>query len=531
MSYFYTQTNPPLRRSPILDGNAAPEECFAALVGAFSSVLKCAPDSIPQHIGWPLLTESFAKITGVAEAAIAHCNDAELLVNINEFVIIILEYHPVEVHIPFSYVRLQLAQLPEYSERQVLSTLMIVLKICDEVQVDQIGSFIDELVRFDSPIRTLRFANSRQVRTAVARIYAKVLNIKNVSVLQTVYHHVLVDLGRALHTMNVITTEQWPVELDLDAATAGYTSFQAESTVTFYLNALAGLATSTSSIIAMWALQPSILELIIDNIHAHSFGIWKQHPAVHFAIVTLLAAHCKKNNNFVASSGLLNAESSRISEGFNKLSFDSPTASPTSQHFMLILKFVANFIENLLVTVSVANEQTVIAVLDWTDALFNQTIGYALILQDESHFTDIAVRLCRFATLTQSQLLLSRTTNCMETLQQFAILNDTVHVAMAEVCCVQMCSTTESARDRFAALFAKLPVAIALRQVAQLSGVAKERQTRINQLMRMFGTCQSLSTMRPKTFMRLIEVLQFKRSSAANFGVELVEIFWPALNG
>lgn len=487
--------------------------------------------SVPQkHIGWPLLTESFLKITSVAESAIANSRDAELLINLNEFIIIVLGLHPFQLQLPFEFARRQLAQLSNYSERQLLSTLLLILKVCDEKHVEHIVEFVDQLFRFDSPMRQLRFSTSRKVRTALATLYEQVLNIKNVSVLQTVYNHILIDLARALFAMGIIKHDQWPVSFD---TTVVYSVPQAESTVVFYVTSLARLATSTTSIIALWALQPSIMELLALELHSYSFQIWTKYSAVHFAIVSLLVAHCKKNNNFVASSALLNAESTRICEGFNMMSFDSPTSSPTSKHFELILEFANKLLGSLVDSVSSANENTVRLLLDMANTLFTQIATYANILQDNGTFTQIAASLCTLTTITQSQVVRSHATTCIETLHQYAILNRTIQVALAEACYVNMCSTVASIRDRFSAVFTRLPLAVTLPMVTEPTGLAKVQRDQVYALLHRLSTCQSESTMRPKAFLRLLKAMHLQpdgaKATKVSVGTDALDVVWSAM--
>lgn len=412
----------------------------------------------------------------------------------------------------------------------MLSTMLLILKICDENQVDHIAEFVDELFRFDSPIQNLRFSASRKVRMTLAKIYEQVLSIKNVSILQTVYNHVLDDLGRALHIIGIISVDQWPVPFD---TTFVYSVVQANSIVIFYVSALAQLATSTSSIIALWALQPSILTLLTQKMHSYSFNVWKKHPAVHFAIISLLVAHCKKNNNFVASSALLNAESTRICEGFNMMSFDSPTSSPTSKHFEVILEFAENLLHCLVSSASASNEHTIIALLDWTNTMFTQITGYGNILQDIPTFSNIAMSLCNLTSLTKSELIRSRSTTCLESLEQFPILNRSIQVALAETCIVNMSSAVESVRDTFATLFLRLPLAVILPMVAEPTGLAKVQRNKVNAMMHRLTTFQSESAMRSKTFMKMLTSMHLHRdgdkTALTGFGMGILDVVWSAL--
>lgn len=482
---------PPQQRrrmsSPLLDGSGTPELCFAALVGAFTTVLKCAPDTMPERNGWQwLLSHSFARITAVATVAIERCahTAGELLSNVNEFVVLMLQHHPLEAGDPLALVHQQLALVGALTEAQQLGVLLLTLTAVTRAKADHCSAFMERICGAESPLRPLRFARSPRIRKAVLQIYTQVLNVKSVSVLQSVYRGILAELGGALRALGLRPSAEnpWPVPvLEVPACSVDrrrQQQQQAELTVCFLLTALSTLATSTSSIIAMWALQPSILELIVLHLQPDRVAFWCGHVDVHAAVLRLLAAHCQKNSNFTASSGVLNAKSARITESFGKLSFaTTSTTSPTTQHYQLVLRVIGGCLQPPSdATAGTIGDHLIVELLDWCCDLFGQSKPYARTLVRVSAFGELVRHMVAHSTRTPSALVVARIGRCLEALLTFEQLHADVYRMLAEVCCVHMCSTCASTRSLYTQLFAALPLRWSLRQVCgRASGVARER--------------------------------------------------------
>lgn len=510
------------RLSPISDRSTPPELCFASLVGAYNSVLKCSwstTEALVLTNGQDLLFDSFEKISAVAMAAIPICNEFELVIHVNEFIAIMLDCRSYEEFFPmdniFSLVQLQMQHLNRYSDEQTLSFLFVVLKIVDTLKATTPLKFVATLLEPASAMCPLKFYKSQSIRVAVVKIYHHILNIKDVLLLQEAYRNILADLGIAVKSMAGTNDWKWPVPIASDHPS--YSVDQAECTVSFYLTALSALATSSSSIIAMWALQPSILELLAQDLRPIDLDVWRNHQAVHYAIITLLAYHCRKNSNFISSSSLLNIESTKISEVFNKLSFESTSASPTTQHFSLILKFL----QQCLTNARRMNDQALSLLLDWCHHVIGAAAQYSVILGTQPHFTEIIQNIARISTVVMSSTIKLKCADCLSALDEFETVNVDIQQTISEICAVHMCSTDGLVRDRYSAVFGQLPLCISLQQVTKYTGLAKDRAAQAAHFQHWYCANETRGgSMRPQYFKDLMRRLTF--NARAEFAEDML---------
>lgn len=493
------------RMSPILDKTAPPELCFASLVGAYNSVLKCSWEQRQKfinEIGADLLIESFVNISNVAQLSIQkknHLND--VILPVNELVILILDCHQYNLKIPldslFDLMRMQMSVINQHTEELILSTLFVALKIIISLKSSIPFEFIAELFDRSAPLQALKFVKSKRIYSAMIRIYHEVLNIKNVLMLQEAYRCILIDMGTAVKCLpNAVNCSvKWPV--DIEDNLSAYSIEQAECTINFYLITLSSLAISNSSIIAMWALQPNILELLTNNLQAANLQLWQQHRSTHYAILSLVAAHCKKNTNFISSSNLINSESSKITDVFNKLSLESSSEeSPTSQHYLLILQFF----RQILAAASALDQSQLELILDWCQQLFEQSAQYSNILKLQTDFTNIIRLIAKISMHTNCQAIQLRCANCFDGLKSFDALNQDVQTILAEICCVHMCAVSNIVRDRYSIIFARLPLNVTLKQVNEYTGLAKDRAKHVAQYQHWHNSRTTYGDLRPQYF-------------------------------
>lgn len=71
-----------------------------------------------------------------------------------------------------------------------------------------------------------------------------------------------------------------------------------------YFRCLSQLA-NASSIIVMWALKPSILELIGIDMKPYDEDLAKKAPLLQYSLLYLLFSHCKCYNHFISNSSLV----------------------------------------------------------------------------------------------------------------------------------------------------------------------------------------------------------------------------------
>lgn len=512
-----------------LDRSAAspPELCFTSLVGAYNSVLKSAwnhMESLVQSVGGAILTDGFQKITTVAVVAIPICDQPELIVHINEFVVIMLDCLSYDLDISldhlFELVHLQLNSLATYTDDQVLSFLLVLLKMIAEFKATLPLEFIIDIFGRTSSLGRLKFSKCSRIRRALMQVYSHVLDIKDVQMLKAAYRQILIDMGLAFKMIaggggGGDVEDAWPLDDDDDDGgdynENSLTIDQAACTISFYLTALSSLATSTSSIIAMWALQPSIIELLSDKLQSTNLRIWHRHPTVYYAIITLLSSHCCKNNNFISSSSLLNIESNKISEVFNKMSIESAATSPTHQHFQMILAFLRDVFKGTVAATSPLSNQSLTLLLDWMQTLILAVSQYSLILSDQSAFTEICQTIVRLASVSASRSVQLKCADCLFGLDEFDLIALDIHRSIAEICCIFMCATDATVRNRYTELFAVLPLNVSLAQVIEPTGLAKERAAQIAHYQHWYCAHDNrkCGAMIPQYFKEIIRALTF----------------------
>lgn len=499
------------RISPSYERPTTPEMSIASLIGAFSSVMKCTWESsekLVKTVGKDLLMESFEKIVTVTTKILRGNSSHCVIVTGNEFVAIILDCYEHGISAPydelFALVQIQLEHIDLFSENQVSSLLYVILKVLVEVKTDIPFKFVAELFGSDSKLCSLKFIRSKTIQSALIKIYHEVLNLKNISLLEEAYKHILRDLGAAFKSLTNDSDIKWPTELTPNLPQ--YTVPQAEVIINFYLTSLSSLALSNSSIIAMYGLQPNIFELLVFELQTTNLNIWSHHKDIHYVILTFLYAHCRKNHYFISTSSLLNSASAKVSTTFNNFSLESTSSSPTSHHFSMILTFLDEILNaNLL-------EQSLSLVFDWCKELFLETAQYADVLANETKFTSIIQNIATLS-VKESNVIKTECAHCLDALYNFATLNDDVLKSIAEICCVHMCSNDARVRERFSYIFATLPLNVSLHQVNDYTGIAKDRAKHIAHYQHWHNSRQTHGDMSPKFFKEFINALAFKDDS------------------
>ncbi|KAK4015632.1 hypothetical protein OUZ56_030607 [Daphnia magna] len=170
----------------------------------------------------------------------------------------------------------------------------------------------------------IRSTRSREVLTHVAKLLRAVVKVKNVSLLIEVYRRLATDLD------NCFTT------LKENSKGKVHVCSETEENALLLLSPLADLGRS-SSLVGMWALEPSLLELLAGKLQPADQiqFLYHNHPALCLGILRVLHCHAKSHSHFVANSCLL----INASSGSKNL---HGCISPTSGNLSLILNLLAD---------------------------------------------------------------------------------------------------------------------------------------------------------------------------------------------
>ncbi|XP_031628998.1 serine/threonine-protein kinase Smg1 [Contarinia nasturtii] len=517
-----------------------PEICFGSIVGATNSILKCiydTPTVLCNHIGIDLLSDIFRSVLEMIQAF--ECTPQKhytldqrdvIYMYVNELIVIALDCRKIGIEgteeMLLETVELQLRNLSpaSASDQKIVIILFVIYKLVAELKSEVPITFIQTIFSTEPTcvIHQMKFSRNNQIVKSIVKIYQAVLNLKVVEILQELYGQIIDDLMVAVDILQPRDAERMEC--------AVYTKEQAECILNFYLRTISTLATASSSIIVMWVLEPNILELLSERLQSAEFEVfWSHYPETHFAIISLLTSHCRNNNNFIASSTLLNEELTKITDVFSKLnmddnasnssfsefvpgasSFNMPVqktanteSSPTAGHFELILKYLCKILKQRSLP-----EHTVAILLDWCENIFKQTTNYAIILKNNVEFLQIFESIGRYSSEFQAMKKIQmKAAECFDALLTYDVLHSDVLESIAEICCVKMCVSDAIIRKKYADLFAKLPLNVSLKQVNQFTGLAKAQHRQINNIQHWY-----LRTQQRGVEMRARFVVDFTRA-------------------
>lgn len=254
-----------------------------------------------------------------------------------------------------------------------------------------------------------------------------------------------------------------------------YSLTEAEISFQFNLLSITKIATTSNSLMAMWAFQPSILELLAVTLRLSDETLWKRYKLLNFAGIKLLASHCMKNNNFFSASSLIKA---KLNDSFSTLSLES-NSSPTAGNLEIILAFL----EMVISIETLSEDETRLSlIVDWCKTLFGQVGSHLSALKDNEKFLTIIAAINRLSITPSNESVTKACATCLNSLYDIEILPDDVLQQITEVCCIQMCCTNASIRDTFSHIFAKIPLRFSLKQVNQFTGINKLHADHIMQL-------------------------------------------------
>lgn len=459
-----------------------PEKCFWSYLGTLNTVLKCVnptPETLVTTIGSPILSESFEKITIVSRVILESKRHLDL-VTLTEYLYVMVESLDKDESTCLTFcdlAKVQMELLPRSTMDEVLAFLALHLRMITVYKTMIPIGYISVILSPLSELMGCRFVGNIRVQRGLIKVYQEILNLRNFEVLQEVYKHVLEDLTEAMLAFE-------------EAAQFRYSTAQAEIVINFYLAVLASLATTNSSIIAMWALQPTILTLLVTRLRPADFTFWSRYPGTHYAILRLMVAHCRRNNNFTTSSSLLKGVVQQMTD---------LSVSPTIGHFEEILKFLA------AITPARLCDERGDLILELLVDVIKQGAKFDEILRKNGDFRSIVIALGRWAVETRRFDM--AIADAYDNLSRYKSLDDVVYTTIAEVCCVQMCSTDVAVRRRFSHIFARLPLEYALAQVDTGTGVNQERTGQVVSLNQWMVAARSHSDLRPHHFKRLMEMM------------------------
>lgn len=410
------------------------------------------------------------KVFNVAESALREENCIkDVVLVINEFSLIMLNCRRGGIEVGMeqmeNMVELQLEHLKKFTENEIASLLYFICEYIKEFKSELSVRFVQTLFGLDSIlVNIVTFNNDSRVKCGLIKIYHDIMALKNVPVLQAAYKCLIDQFGANLKRIPSLRQIPWITEINVDASEDEKSIVKAQYALNFTLTALAKLATVQNSIIVMYSLSPSILEVLLALEIWRSE--WNEFELIQYSILLVISEHCLKNNNFLSSSTLLISKSSGTATS-SWLADSSPTESPASQHFKLILQFIEKL---LRLTPSLKQFKLL---LDWLDKIIQQTSQFAEQLKDNQSFLFIMKRINQL-TIKYNDEVLFRVANCDDSLYSFDVIHPEIYTSIAEACGAKMCSVNPEIRRRYSFIHSRLPIRFTVEQAKSPSGVNVE---------------------------------------------------------
>uniref|UniRef100_A0A2S2R2K0 non-specific serine/threonine protein kinase n=1 Tax=Sipha flava TaxID=143950 RepID=A0A2S2R2K0_9HEMI len=285
---------------------------------AYIRVFSIVAESVGKHlspknssvVSWPFLNNALMTLIKTMYKCISVTVDENIIEAGNNCIWLIMDILQTQMppinDLMVKVIEKEILHINEFKLTVIVSVLRMISKVIREGSTNLSKEFIEMLLCDNSHLRLLRFLPSAKLHDSHIALYQSLLSMKNVSLVLIVYRYITGDLEKACQVLDPDLPSFCSENPFKDVS---YTYEEASVVVLIILKSLTVIANDSNSIIGMWALQPSIFELLSSKLDP---TIIKMNDPLRFSLMFLLYSHCKKHNNFVASSGLVTAV--RISE-------------------------------------------------------------------------------------------------------------------------------------------------------------------------------------------------------------------------
>ncbi|CAK9817618.1 Serine/threonine-protein kinase SMG1 [Anthophora quadrimaculata] len=383
----------------------------------------------------------------------------ELVVVANECAFLLLGYlqsRTTKNHeLLYKFIDLQLKRINIFWDDTIISMLNTISKIIKEVSANLPLELVHKLLGKDSALLKLRFRDSISIQNASLGVYHSLLGLKNIPLLQESYRYILSDLEIAykliLADIESLVADN-PLLDDIK-----YKKNDAEIVVTFLLRALSDIANASNSIIGMWALKPSILELLAVKLKPYDSSLSTTSPFLQYSILYLLYAHCSRYNHFVPSSSLITGTTACRPIDMFPGALDVPTTSPTSGHLSIILNLIAKSYNEH------TPEQTLLLLSTWMQEICIQSENYIGILSKTKEYENVLASLVACGATIDRDISIA-VCDLFEILMSAKNVTwkEDIYASIVDLVMLHLTSRDEIVREKYGSLLTRVPLNIVI---------------------------------------------------------------------
>ncbi|KAK3583612.1 hypothetical protein CHS0354_039435 [Potamilus streckersoni] len=297
--------------------HSEPEEVvkISALQRVFNTVIRSLGEDFAPGKGRPIsleyIIQIFERIIHSIHSAVKCYYSEQILLATNDCLCLLMTALQANVVsasdtlLPFLIVQVYTDQPVSY--KLILSLLGVLRKAVEVLNTQIPVAFLSQLLGPGTLLSSSRFAQHIEVRTQLMSLYHTIMGLKSVPLLEEAYRYLVGDLQQAYKVLieesgqaiDFIIIDPNPFE-DVQ-----YSAHDAEAVCIFSLCVLAEIGNTKNNIIGMWALSPSLFDLLTQQLNLTEIGISQHFPKVHYSILYSLYSHCNRHGSFLSSSSLL----------------------------------------------------------------------------------------------------------------------------------------------------------------------------------------------------------------------------------
>lgn len=453
----------------ILSADSGSIEQVTVTILALNTVLKCLGDAFHPanntQVNLKFVTDCLQKILHTVTGALELYVPDNLIIAANDSISILLGVLGTKTgglnSEIYCLIDLQLSLINEFDDATIISMLLMISKVIKELSAELPIELIAKLIGPDSKILKLRNSPFSNIQDAFIHLYQSLLNLKNIPLLQEAYRFVLGDLEKVYSKIQpdvaILKQGNNPFE-DFD-----HGEQEPELTVLFLFRCLSQLANASGSIIGMWALKPSILELLAVQLKPYSEILAINVPTLQYSLLYLLYSHCRCYNHFISSSSLVAVKKDKtipmrqlgVSDSVSIV--DVATNSPNSGNFAIILDLIHKTLSQQNVS------ETTLLLLQWLYDIFLNSEAYLEVLYNNKNFQLITKALvsCGYNYDTRVVIVVCENLEKLLSNRQLSFTNSFL-TSVSDLCKLHMTSNDPDIVQRYTHLSAYIPWDIAV---------------------------------------------------------------------
>ncbi|XP_022908365.2 serine/threonine-protein kinase SMG1 [Onthophagus taurus] len=374
-------------------------------------------------------------------------------------------------------VDLELSMINEFSDATIISVMLMISKVIKELSASLPVELIPKLLGPESEIVKLRRSSCENILEAIVSVYQSLLNMKNIPLLQEAYRYILGDLELVYKYFVPIS----PLCSNNPFMEVSCSIGEAENMILFLFKCLSQLANVSGSIIGMWALRPSILELLGVLLEPYNENLSKSNPILQYSLLYLLFSHCRCYNYFISNSSLVTDKFNIIGHlGLPEtFTIDDVGKSPNSGHFPIVL----NVLYKTLLTKPCT--ETILLLLNWFEDVLIYAEPYLEVFYDTNEFRQLVEITLKSGYSKIDNVILTVCKNLDKLLSNKRLAFPNAFLTnINELCVLHMTSNNPEVRQNYTKLSVNIPWDIAVKEFGKLYTIDKAKQIYGNSISR-----------------------------------------------